>query len=123
MIHISERHAVARVVATAHESHMMILNKGSLLDSFLPIGVEALVDEHVALGLDGIAVTVSVEHLEVFAHVGETQLAVIGNGGSMGGALLGDNLDDTRCATRAILGNFTGILENSETLDIRRINR
>ena len=99
MVHISERHAVARVIATAHESHMMILNEGGLLDSFLPIGVETLVDEHVALGSDGIAVTVSVEHLEVFAHMGEAHLAIIGDGGSMDSALLGEDLDDTRCTT------------------------
>ena len=99
MVHITQRHAVARALATTHESDVVVLQEGRLLDGRLPIGVKSLVDKHSALAGHGAAVTDSIQHIQIFDNMGDANAAVIGHCGALGRPLLGDDLDDTRCTT------------------------
>ena len=88
---------------------MVVLQECCLLDSALPVGIIALVNQHIALGLDRIAVTRGIKHFQVLDNARDTHTAVIGYRGAVRDALLGNHLDDTRSASRAVLCRFTGI--------------
>ena len=109
VVHVTQRHAVTRTVSAAHESDMVVLQESGLLDSALPVGVIALVNQHAALGLDRIAVTRGIKHFQVLDNAGDAHAAVISHSGAVRDAFLGHHFDDTRSASRAILCRFTGI--------------
>ena len=122
MVHITQRHAVARPLAATHEGDVVVLQESRLLDGSLPIGVMGTVDEHTTLAGHGATVSGCVEHIQILDDMGDAHAAVISHRSALGRPLLGDDLDDTRSATRAILRRLAGVLEDCETLNVRRIN-
>ena len=122
VLHVTQRHAVARSIAAAHERHMVVLHESRLLYLLLPVGVMALVNEHESLILEHSAVVVGLEHVKILIHTIDAETRIVTDAGSTFRALLGQHLNHTRCATAAILRRFGSIFQDGETLDIGRID-
>ena len=122
VVHETQRHTVARRIASAHECHMMVLHETRLLYLFLPISIVSLVDEHEPCVLEHAAIGIGREHIQVLVHTVDAETGIVTHTRSTLHALLGGHFNHTRCTTAAILRRLGSIFHDGETLDIGRID-
>ena len=114
----TKRDAIARVLASSHECHMVVLLESRLFNFALPVGVGSSVIEREPQAGDLFDVLLGVEHVQVLEHAREAETAIVTHSGAPRDPALGLHLDDARSASRAILCRLAGVFQDGETLNV-----